>query len=968
MNSTTYRLIFNPQRGCIMAVAETASSSGKASGSTRGTRCKRRGITATARATRNCALDQAASQWIRSQAGLNSIATAKQTSSASEGQISESHSKEVKSSGLMTRGSLSNPNSLGFDLKRGASTSGTRSSTTQAGSSITSASGNTTLIADKGVLAVIASNVSAGADKQLTLQGAQVYLSGGLNSEETTSQAKQNATNIHAGIVKPSEGILSRGGVKGTGSSTSLAATTLSGGNIDIRATGTPGKNADGSPALSGISLAGVKLSTPGELNLNAGDGKLAFNILQTTTSSSKETTQRDLAYQKAQGEGSTSTEAVYNELNYAKLTTKAAGGVTVQQAQSAGSKGAITPATLTELSAQPGMGWIADVQRQQADLARSNPAAALHVQNVQLAHEQWDYKQQGLTKEGAIIVAVVVAYFTAGAGSSLVGAAGGTAGGAAAGATAGATTGAAVGATAGAAAGAGVGTAIAVGVAQAAITTLATQASISLINNQGDLGATFKELGSKENVKALVTAMVTGGVLGGMNFSPTGQPAINGGAQTFTSQLGQNLQTGITKSLISTAINGGSLEDSLKGAIVSALLDTSAAQGAFAIGQNFTGLANTLAHALAGCAAGAARAGSDGCAPGALGAALGELAAEAYGKRPDTVEFAAMISGIGAALAGGDAAQISLASSAGANAAANNFLSRSPFKEVQARVNQENARLTLQCGDNCTLEQMRSIDLQMQRLEAAGNLLATTQNSKLTTAQAVQLGETLAALLPFYGTPIALYQAISGKSLSGSDLSGVEQFFNGVAAAIPAGGAAYRLINSAVADMRLASSAGGIAADGIALMNFSMLTNAQKGVVGELLGSTTVQNALPGAIRLGRLGEVGSQGIDDLYKVTSANADYVIVEYKFGTSPLKTTADGVQMSDGWVAGNNRLIEIAGKDTAQAIGKAMEVGRVEKWVVHTDPAGGTSIWIVDAAGKYIKANSEVVSKVLGASK
>ncbi|VTU37584.1 hypothetical protein H6CHR_05004 [Variovorax sp. PBL-H6] len=65
--------------------------------------------------------------------------------------------------------------------------------------------------------------------------------------------------------------------------------------------------------------------------------------------------------------------------------------------------------------------------------------------------------------------------------------------------------------------------------------------------------------------------------------------------------------------------------------------------------------------------------------------------------------------------------------------------------------------------------------------------------------------------------------------------------------------------------------------------MDFSQLSSHQKGVVGELLGANTVQNVLPGATRLGRMGEVGSQGIDDLYKVTSAKADYVIVEYKFG-------------------------------------------------------------------------------------
>jgi Possible hemagglutinin (DUF637)/Papain fold toxin 1, glutamine deamidase len=187
---------------------------------------------------------------------------------------------------------------------------------------------------------------------------------------------------------------------------------------------------------------------------------------------------------------------------------------------------------------------------------------------------------------------------------------------------------------------------------------------------------------------------VVTGGVLAGMNFSPTGQPTINGGAQTFTNQLGQNLKAGIARTLVSTAINGGSLEDNLKGAITTAFIDTAAAQGANWIGDmqqagTLDAFTHKLAHALAGCAAGAARAGKDSCAPGAIGAVIGEISAETYGKKSDTVEFAAMLSGIGVAMAGGDAAQIQLGSGAGANAAANNYLNHA---ELATRAGQQKA------------------------------------------------------------------------------------------------------------------------------------------------------------------------------------------------------------------------------------------------------------------------------------
>ncbi|MBK9445237.1 MAG: DUF637 domain-containing protein [Betaproteobacteria bacterium] len=48
-----------------------------------------------------------------------------------------------------------------------------------------------------------------------------------------------------------------------------------------------------------------------------------------------------------------------------------------------------------------------------------------------------------------------------------------------------------------------------------AGFTTLATQTSVSLINNKGDIGQTLKDLGSSDSVKQLVAAMLTGGVGG---------------------------------------------------------------------------------------------------------------------------------------------------------------------------------------------------------------------------------------------------------------------------------------------------------------------------------------------------------------------------------------------------------------------------------------------------------------------
>ena len=210
------------------------------------------------------------------------------------------------------------------------------------------------------------------------------------------------------------------------------------------------------------------------------------------------------------------------------------------------------------------------------------------------------------------------------------------------------------------------------------------------------------------------------------------------------------------------------------------ALLDTMAAQSANAIGDITAGdgtldeFANKVAHAIAGCAVGAARTDtSGGCGAGAIGAAVGEMAAEAYGKKSDTTQFAAMVAGIAAATTGASAAEINLASQAGANAAANNYLSHSPFAGVREIVAKENARLTAACEPNCTAEDFRRIDQQAAAVERAADLTEVAKRSVFTPEQAEQLAQTLIELAPVYGTGESVLQLITGRSsLTGEETS----------------------------------------------------------------------------------------------------------------------------------------------------------------------------------------------------
>ncbi|WP_194945684.1 hypothetical protein [Limnohabitans sp. DM1] len=313
------------------------------------------------------------------------------------------------------------------------------------------------------------------------------------------------------------------------------------------------------------------------------------------------------------------------------------------------------------------------------------------------------------------------------------------------------------------------------------------------------------------------------------------------------------------------------------------------------------------------------------------------------------------------------------------------NYVSHSPFANVRKTVSQENARLMNQCGANCTEQDFKRIDQQMAKLEVAGNLAAISQNSKLTTEQALQLGETVAALLPVYGTPIALYQAISGKSLSGQDLSTVERFFNGAAAAIPAGSTAYKLVTdaavqakvaatlTATAERALVNSGGVVDKTGNALLDMSKLTNEQKRVIGEnLFGPNTVKQIVPDGQQIARLQGQGSNGLDELYKVKHPDVDYVNIEYKFvgdpkkveidpmnpnkmaenGSDRLGKTTDGKQGSVSWMGGSNRIEKAVGSlDEARAVKASLESGRVESWVVTVRPDGSTAVQVLDALGK-----------------
>jgi filamentous hemagglutinin len=319
----------------------------------------------------------------------------------------------------------------------------------------------------------------------------------------------------------------------------------------------------------------------------------------------------------------------------------------------------------------------------------RNDPALAGKVdwQAVDAEFREWDYKSQGLTEAGAALVTLVATALTAGTGVTAA-------------MSASLTTSLGGGAAMNAALNAG-------------LQTLINKTAVSLVNNQGDLGATLKELGSTDTLRSLATAMVTAGLTTQL-LQSAGLGIDLPATAPFPDRLVQNIQQGLIKATVragvTTAIEGGKLDDALVAALrleAASILGEHVAQtiGAAYRSGDVDSVGQLIAHAALGCATGALASGD--CGAGAAGAFAGELAAklqirnwtenklEQYaslqGKplsaaeakalqaslqaeflsfKQQGVDIARLAGGLAAALTGGD---VYTGADAGGNAAANN-------------------------------------------------------------------------------------------------------------------------------------------------------------------------------------------------------------------------------------------------------------------------------------------------------
>lgn len=339
--------------------------------------------------------------------------------------------------------------------------------------------------------------------------------------------------------------------------------------------------------------LVGTEFDYLKDATIEAG-GTITLEAASTTVTDTLKKDSNSVVWQSMQDKGSIVETAQLPQFNGPVMPTfKAAGGLSVQIPISEKDQNKVVIRDeILKLANQPGNAYLKElVNRNDVDW-----------NTVILAQKDWDYKSQGLTGAGAALIVIIVTIVTMGAGTAGAGAA---------------------------LAGAAQGTFTAT-VANAAVTSLATQASVSLINNGGDLGATLKDLGSKDSVRNLATAVVTAGIMdkvgASLNIKLNDMPRLENFANNFIH--------GVGSTIISNSVQGESLSDTLEKALLAGI--SSSLQGELA--QNIKQLEDInyvlhkVAHAAAGCAIGALQ---KGCEAGAIGAGIGEIVADMYDRNP---------------------------------------------------------------------------------------------------------------------------------------------------------------------------------------------------------------------------------------------------------------------------------------------------------------------------------------------
>ena len=391
------------------------------------------------------------------------------------------------------------------------------------------------------------------------------------------------------------------------------------------------------------VTLKAAELASGGQTELSADTGQVALLTETEIDYEQKKESDDSLLWFSTSDKGHHDETTVHVQIQASGgLTITTQDGVVVEYREAG-----TLDESLAQLAGTPGLDWL-DELRGRDDV---------NWQAIQEAHEAWDHKAQGLTGVASALIAIAIALVTYGAGFEFALAQMGAV------AEASAVTASTTLATAGQ---------LAVAVAiDAGFTALVTQASLSLINNQGDLAAVFQHLGSLDTLTSLATSMAAAG----LTYGALDQLGLAGTQTDLLAKMERTLVRATTRAGVQTALQGGNLGDNLVANLKTAGIAAVGAEAAGFIGQaydhgNIDYATRLVAQAAVGCGMGAA---SGNCASGAGGAVIGEVAGDLYLQmqdairdpknhkldiaqlKQDGVNMARLVGGLTALVAGGD-------------------------------------------------------------------------------------------------------------------------------------------------------------------------------------------------------------------------------------------------------------------------------------------------------------------------
>src|SRR5690554_4923908 len=249
-----------------------------------------------------------------------------------------------------------------------------------------------------------------------------------------------------------------------------------------------------------------AQLSSGADLTLDSGAG-IVFEGVKDLEQQSRIRSKNSWAWQSAKGKGHTDETLIQSQLQaQGELAIRAAERIQIDIKEV--NQQSISQTIDAMVQADPQLAWIKDME-QRGDV---------DWRQVKELHDSFSYSSSGLSGPAAMVIAIVVAYFTAGAASGLVGSV--------AGATAGSGTAMAAGTAAASAGWANV-------AVTSALTGLASNTAIGTINNKGNLGAGLKDATTSDALKGYAVSGITAGLTAGVydNWTSTQTGASNTGA-----------------------------------------------------------------------------------------------------------------------------------------------------------------------------------------------------------------------------------------------------------------------------------------------------------------------------------------------------------------------------------------------------------------------------------------------------